>query len=1148
MKIIKLLLLLSLILGIGSHANAQLKGWVLPIRKLNTSSLTATPYLDFSSGHAVLTEKPFDGPASVQAVGNAEYCNNCAETNTKISEIIIHGLSNLTYPGGAPTGSIGEHPIGIRYEESCGAGAGGIRQEALLRNSNGDFLTHTSLTEISMGNGPTPGTFWFVSQVSNTRPYSAADYQVMLFDPNSTNVYTTAMVNNVIPIGEGNGEGFTEGVALGTEFVYQAIGNNFIPGLVGSTCRSIYIATNDARLVHLILDVNNFTILFGSSHIYNAGQVNNGLTLGIETSFPDPNNNNHARYVANSGKDGVFVSEVNGNGDFLSGAVSTSLQPNVNGSGDIVIANYNVEFDQTSSYLYFGEGDTTNRWISRYPLSSFGNNSTSEFVANFNSSSPRVVFFESAANNNIYVSEYQIPGSFTASIDEIVNPQLTSIDNVEVHEIVSDPGNLQKLSLGFPDWVDGEAPLESSGKQVEVCINGLCTNKEQYQVQILQGNQVLETITLFDDNCHSFYVCPGVSYNIRIDGDVVNQITMLTDDYSYEYNPYGVVNQVSGLINTDTYWSDTVYITGDVIVDNTVLDVTNTDVLFDECTSISFINGASIRANNSVFRTCDPNHVWNGLNFNDSAIEQNVINKCTFKNAWRATAFDNNSGANLHGNLFVNCSFGIYNFTGQYTPRSDFEGSVTDNNYILNDQFSTASSCRLNSVCYFIQSHGDFNSTVSGNAISDASNSAELRYGIELKGTKHAEIKNNTILNSKHAVWVRGDSPNSSTSIANVNGNVILNDQIGLLTGINIQSYKTTSVKNNTISNLLEPETSGNGIQIVYSRKFEIESNTVTGCKTGILGHLCFDGQIINNILNSSNNYGIYVKEPVHVNISCNEIDMDGYSGEEGSNAGIRYDAGAITNTDRINSNCILNTYNAIYLDNNDKTNPVLPEIRNNFLYNYSAYGIYSKMFTGSIGTSTSPGMNTFFSNNVAFDVYSETNIIFANNNFSLGTPSPNVFIQQNTETYSTTSCAVTIFGENNQNNYTSELVCSNQSFLDNPTTIRMGEFVAFEKTPMKYEPGQVLGSVIINTSFKVYPVPAKNTLHVNISLDNEVFEGALVIYDLMGKEISSAAVNYVSGSTAYPIQDLEEGMYLLVLRKNTGDILHKARFVKSNY
>jgi hypothetical protein len=111
------------------------------------------------------------------------------------------------------------------------------------------------------------------------------------------------------------------------------------------------------------------------------------------------------------------------------------------------------------------------------------------------------------------------------------------------------------------------------------------------------------------------------------------------------------------------------------------IDLTNVDIVFGKCSRILFEGNATLRANNSVFRTCSENDSWTGFQFRENS--KAIINECTFKNAVRALDFESeedvNSDARITNNLFSNNQMGIWVYN------TIFGESITGNTFMIDD-------------------------------------------------------------------------------------------------------------------------------------------------------------------------------------------------------------------------------------------------------------------------------------------------------------------------------------------------------------------------------------------------------------------------------------------------------------------------------
>jgi hypothetical protein len=138
----------------------------------------------------------------------------------------------------------------------------------------------------------------------------------------------------------------------------------------------------------------------------------------------------------------------------------------------------------------------------------------------------------------------------------------------------------------------------------------------------------------------------------------------------------------------------------------------------------------------------------------------------------------------------------------------------------------------------------------------------------------------------------------------------------------------------------------------------------------------------------------------------------------------------------QVTSNCITDcrTSMTFYSTVSGGNYPKLPLIRNNFLYNYNYIGISVFNYSGNIGTSSSPGLNTLWSNNnSATDINSNTPITVADNFGMFNISFPQVQITSNNPYHSTASCGHQIFNMPSQGNLNTSYVCDNTSRILNP-------------------------------------------------------------------------------------------------------------------
>lgn len=463
--------------------------------------------------------------------------------------------------------------------------------------------------------------------------------------------------------------------------------------------------------------------------------------------------------------------------------------------------------------------------------------------------------------------------------------------------------------------------------------------------------------------------------------------------------------------STNTILSGKLYVEDILTVNGVVLDITNVDMVFASCAGIHFINGGTIRANNSVFRACGLQDSWLGFSFDDGSI--GIVEACSFKNAVNAISTSSgNFDIRLINNNFINCKNSLA------TDGSEFNGIITGNNFTVDQSYVNFSSCSgQNNTDYFgiVANSTNFNSGISQNnfvysanvannifygvflgrssAVINANKFSNLYRSVDLTSNSIAEISNNTIeisgwqTNTQHSIRV------TELSQSNILGNSIVCSMYG-----NKQSTALTNAAiylshNNEMPNV-------------------IADNQISNFETGLqLSH----NEIVyvtNNKINNCVNFGIYSLNNM-VNASCNEIDM-GITDREKAIGIAHINERNIFNQNNwanasFRSNCISECQTAIYIEDFNCT--TFAGINNNFLYNYTSFGVFASYATLEVGSNQLYGTNSFVSNNYqggtqAVDVYSDNCNGTAFGNFGILNVSNNIAVSGSGRLHSTASCA----------------------------------------------------------------------------------------------------------------------------------------------
>lgn len=624
-------------------------------------------------------------------------------------------------------------------------------------------------------------------------------------------------------------------------------------------------------------------------------------------------------------------------------------------------------------------------------------------------------------------------------------------------------------------------------------------------------------------------------------------------------------------ISSSTIWHDKIYIDNGVTVtvDNgATLDITNVDVVFGECARIFFKNGATIRANNSVFRSCNSSDTWTGIDFEIQGGEIGQINECTFKNATRAINFYKSASVDMpefdfqiSNNLFSNNNAGIW------LTDVKLSKPISGNTFLVNTDPSELSfvkytddddvtfGCR-NYRIYDLWMYGivvarsEIESSITQNDFIMSSNvSSANRRLVGISSTSSSgKISNNNFTNNSRAVILYRCNVSYGSNYS------IENNEMETIAGYDpnqhmviLQECDNVSVSGNTLTNMLNDVSSGanfdeSSIYVLdcaasYEKPIIVRNNTVNGFETAIQIKGSNYTHVLENTINKSWFYGVYMENSNHIDVSCNFIDMDLHSGRDVTGIACYLENGEYENA--IRSNCVLNTRNAIYTKYNlSGFADNMPLIINNFLYNYTNHGLENYSLIGASVAPYNVVKNSFVSNNSATspyptDVLSNTALVISNNFgvFIISTPVSAVNINKN---YSSASCATQV--EPIENNIMGD---------DENCDFYFGsdKKIKVDKSNSKSEYEEKASDVLIPTheniltyqlssdSFSIYPNPAHDftNLLYNISGGDLIFE----IYNTCGVLVKSIPVNYEYSNQKINVSDLVPGVYFIKLKNS---------------
>lgn len=430
-------------------------------------------------------------------------------------------------------------------------------------------------------------------------------------------------------------------------------------------------------------------------------------------------------------------------------------------------------------------------------------------------------------------------------------------------------------------------------------------------------------------------------------------------------------------ITADVIWPDKVYVDDNhtVIVDGVTLDITNADVVFGTGAQLQFINGAMLRANNSVFRPCLKDGTWLGVDFLSQSA--GLVHESTFKNAETALEITDSSQVKITNNLFLNCNTGVFIDPLLPLPIAFYEEPITGNTFELDENVPAftgpiffgvlVQNARLNGQL----SQNDF---INGTLDLFPTAFTPTFFGIELVGSRgnitHNNFTNVQIAIADIAAGV-GQIGNTEISWNEIEYNRNIPDQV--VVGIATNANQTpVLVEGNRISYTESPGFGGTtftiGIFTGNSTNYLALSNEISGFDEGIraVGMTMCDLQ--DNSVENCINFGIRaINCPSDFGVRENVIEMNN-SGTIGINYTLGTLVGYDENTVELSRNCIFESGIALQLTSPGC--PQLPVITHNFLYTYTAAGMqFNAWGTSALGGSPAGppvnwARNSFVANN----------------------------------------------------------------------------------------------------------------------------------------------------------------------------------------
>lgn len=429
-------------------------------------------------------------------------------------------------------------------------------------------------------------------------------------------------------------------------------------------------------------------------------------------------------------------------------------------------------------------------------------------------------------------------------------------------------------------------------------------------------------------------------------------------------NPNFHLIQDSTVYTTNQWWDGKYYVAGRVYVRNkAVLDMTTIDVVFDRDGEIIFEDSSIVRANNSVFRPCEMHDVWVGFTFKDSS--SGFIHTSTFKNAKHAIDINTSGpeGVKITDNTFTDCNIGVRIDRGS----RPYNQGVTHNSFVVSDYNFTQPGL-YSSYDYF---------------------------GVILRSVRMQEIVSQNIFrNSDRSAqnnrfngiyMLRSEAILSENKFSNMYRSIDVISNIGLVTAENNEVEKTFQGKfpsdvqirvtncdlpvlvyANELRNSDNRYANTVGIFAERTTGINIRDNNVKGFDVGIWTRRTQKSVVNENDIDLSGDVGILDSLSSNMDINCNVVRMKDCKKVFLTNCqsvGIYMQQGDASNS--IYTNCVFDTRRAIIVQRFGAPFAI-PNIINNYMYNYQFAGIASYNHFGAIGGGAQSGRNTFVSNNFA--------------------------------------------------------------------------------------------------------------------------------------------------------------------------------------
>lgn len=511
-------------------------------------------------------------------------------------------------------------------------------------------------------------------------------------------------------------------------------------------------------------------------------------------------------------------------------------------------------------------------------------------------------------------------------------------------------------------------------------------------------------------------------------------------------------------ISSNEFWFDKYYIDATVtVVGNAELDLTNVDCVFGPNGRIVMDNNSFFRCNNSVLRPCEKDDIWRGLRFNDNST--GWINTTTIKNAIKGVFVTGNpNGVRLTDNTFVKCQISVH------IRNSVNQRSISGNTFEIDEDPLPYPTNPTEHMAVLID-NSNMRGLIAQNEFRhiQPQNTANRYYGIFSSGSSFTASEN------RFNDMFRAIDVSSPSNVVALEANTVkLNNLKETYDSYQIritQADIPVLVYENDMDAGLGDNSTAGAIYCEGSTRTHIKDNSINGFYYGVHAESTTQINIVSNSITSNSNTGILISETEESYISCNTIkSMATNASQTGAPLYGISDLNSAREAEMY-SNCIYNMQTAIFLTGGGN----LPNIVNNYMYNYTSNGVYNDGYTGAIGNPGGPvnaGRNTFMSNNGAtgstFDINSTVPITEGGNFGVLLTNNVTSTTGQD-EFYSTSDCGQQISSTYADNQLDKYNICDNYNLDEWVIPNADGIYIL-------KEPGIAVTNTNIDEMMKSYP------------------------------------------------------------------------------